>query len=85
MLTKTRHRDNCLTVFLFFSLSLAGGAVQKAQLFGAGQIIGVSDTGIDHDHCFFHDPSTAVPFNTINKNHRKIVLYDTVLGDNKVS
>ncbi len=59
--------------------------MQKAQLFGAGQIIGVSDTGIDHDHCFFHDPSTAVPFNTINKNHRKIVLYDTVLGDNKVS
>eukprot|EP01132_Coremiostelium_polycephalum_P005413 gene5413-6752_t len=42
---------------------------------GKGQIIGVADTGIDKDHCFFSDPSQPFPINTINLNHRKIVTY----------
>jgi hypothetical protein len=44
------------------------------------QIVGVGDTGIDWDNCYFADPNVAVPFNTVNKNHRKIVMYK-VYGD----
>ena len=28
---------------------------------GQGQIIGIADTGIDHDSCFFHDAAVPVP------------------------
>jgi len=29
---------------------------------GAGTIVGIADTGIDTDSCFFADPATAVPY-----------------------
>jgi subtilisin family serine protease len=60
-----------------------GGMVSVSGLQGEGQIVGVSDTGIDYDHCYFWDPAYPIPFNTINLNHRKIVYYDTAMGDNK--
>jgi hypothetical protein len=28
---------------------------------GQGQVIGIADTGIDHDSCFFHDANVTVP------------------------
>lgn len=28
---------------------------------GQGQIIGIADTGIDHDGCFFHDVAVPLP------------------------
>ena len=44
-------------------------------IYGEGQIIGLSDTGIDHDHCFFRDSSNV---NIFDENHRKIVSYNTI-------
>ncbi|EKX41119.1 hypothetical protein GUITHDRAFT_112852 [Guillardia theta CCMP2712] len=37
---------------------------------GSSQIIGIADTGIDYDHCFFNDP-----FETVAKCTGKIVTY----------
>jgi len=44
-------------------------------LHGEGQIIGLGDTGIDTNMCFFYDPDVPVPLNSVNQNHRKIVSY----------
>jgi subtilisin family serine protease len=44
-------------------------------LHGEGQILGVGDTGIDHDNCFFSDPQREVPIDRIDPSHRKIVAY----------
>ena len=41
---------------------------------GSGQIIGIGDTGVDYDNCFFRDPAYAAP----TSNHRKIVAYRTI-------
>eukprot|EP00761_Pharyngomonas_kirbyi_P013817 gb/GECH01013846.1/.p1 GENE.gb/GECH01013846.1/~~gb/GECH01013846.1/.p1 ORF type:complete len:900 (+),score=136.35 gb/GECH01013846.1/:1-2700(+) len=49
----------------------------EAGITGRGQIVGCADTGIDYDNCFFHDPSTPLPKNTVDHNHRKIVAYYT--------
>lgn len=42
---------------------------------GEGQIVGIADTGIQHDLCYFHDPSYRVPFNRLDLKHRKIIYY----------
>lgn len=47
-------------------------------LTGEGQIIGIGDTGIDWDMCFFNDSSVPLPINKIDMRHRKIVGYYTV-------
>eukprot|EP00761_Pharyngomonas_kirbyi_P005282 gb/GECH01005287.1/.p1 GENE.gb/GECH01005287.1/~~gb/GECH01005287.1/.p1 ORF type:complete len:967 (+),score=205.39 gb/GECH01005287.1/:1-2901(+) len=52
---------------------------------GKGQIVGVGDTGIDWDNCFFYDPEHPVPFNTIDKSHRKIISYNTMKIQNGIS
>ncbi len=39
----------------------------------ATQVVGVADTGVKADECFFRDASVAVPYNTVNQAHRKIV------------
>jgi subtilisin family serine protease len=51
-----------------------------AGLDGRGQIVGIGDSGIDMDSCFFNDP--AVPFEALtgskewaNPAHRKVVYY----------
>eukprot|EP00760_Papus_ankaliazontas_P011172 PhM_4_TR14669/c0_g1_i3/m.35547 len=49
-----------------------------AGLTGEGEVVGVSDTGIDADHCFFHDPDHKTPYFNYNKDHRKIVRYDAL-------
>jgi hypothetical protein len=51
--------------------------IHRANLTGAGQVIGIADTGIDGQSCFFVDPKVTVPFDTINHAHRKIVMYNT--------
>jgi hypothetical protein len=51
--------------------------MHHANLTGAGHVIGIADTGIDGQSCFFVDPNVDVPFDTINHAHRKIVMYDT--------
>ena len=45
-------------------------------LTGKGQIVTVIDSGLDHRHCFFHDPDVPVVVNTTMLNHRKIARYD---------
>eukprot|EP00291_Cryptomonas_curvata_P029287 CAMPEP_0172208182 /NCGR_PEP_ID=MMETSP1050-20130122/34314_1 /TAXON_ID=233186 /ORGANISM="Cryptomonas curvata, Strain CCAP979/52" /LENGTH=336 /DNA_ID=CAMNT_0012887713 /DNA_START=587 /DNA_END=1594 /DNA_ORIENTATION=- len=42
---------------------------------GAGVVVGIADTGIDHKLCYFHDPQRAVPFNRVDQSHRKIIAY----------
>lgn len=46
---------------------------------GAGQIVGIADSGVDYDMPWFADPNV----NTPEPGHRKIVGYDTTLGDNQ--
>lgn len=48
---------------------------------GLGEVIAISDTGIDMKHCFFYDPNVSTPYNTINHKHRKVVQYLTTNGD----
>lgn len=48
---------------------------------GDGEIVGISDTGLDMKNCYFYDPNTPTPFNKINKNHRKVIYYRTTDGD----
>jgi subtilisin family serine protease len=45
---------------------------------GKGEIVGVGDTGIDYDNCFFRDPNQQVSFDNVNPRHRKIYGYQTV-------
>ncbi|KAF0980138.1 hypothetical protein FDP41_013787 [Naegleria fowleri] len=48
-------------------------------ILGNGQIVGLSDSGIDWDNCLFRDANNPiVKTNSVNMNHRKIVGYDTV-------
>lgn len=42
---------------------------------GENQIVGVADTGVDMQSCYFIDPSTPVPYNKVSTSHRKIVTY----------
>lgn len=46
-------------------------------LFGEDMLIGLSDTGIDMNSCFFYDPDHPVRYNAEEEdtNHRKIALY----------
>jgi len=46
---------------------------------GTGEIASSADSGIDYDHCFFHDPNVPVPIRTTNFAHRKIVRYDVTV------
>ncbi|KEG13817.1 subtilisin-like serine peptidase [Trypanosoma grayi] len=52
---------------------------------GTGEIIGMADSGIDYDSCFFNDPKEEVAiYPKVNHNHRKIVSYapcDLIPGD----
>lgn len=54
-----------------------------ANFTGRGDIVGISDTGIDMKHCYFRDPNVPTPYVqasvatalTPNFNHRKVVQY----------
>jgi subtilisin family serine protease len=52
--------------------------IWKRGITGLGEVVGVGDTGIDYDMCFFRDPNVSVSFNSVNPAHRKIVGYETV-------
>ena len=55
-----------------------------AGLNGTGQIVGCADTGIDLDSCLFWDDEGArgfAPFESVVPAARKIMRYDTRLGD----
>lgn len=48
---------------------------------GTSQIIGLADTGVDHDHCLFYDPGRPMEFNAVMHDHRKFVVYVAPHGD----
>jgi hypothetical protein len=50
--------------------------LMEANLTGTDEVIGIADTGIDMNSCFFSDPSVKMIYNKINKNHRKVIYYD---------
>ncbi|KAL0221863.1 hypothetical protein RCL1_001717 [Eukaryota sp. TZLM3-RCL] len=52
----------------------------EAGLTGKDQVVGVSDTGLDQNSCYFRDDDHPFPFDTVNLNHRKVITY-RVLGD----
>lgn len=58
-----------------------------SNLTGDGEVIGISDTGIDLYNCYFYDPDYKVNFQTsttttvLNPNHRKIMQYVSSTGD----
>jgi len=78
-----RNRDGTLAIQ---SPDTNSHLVWQHGILGAGEIIGVADTGIDYDNCFFNDAATPSPAqcvavpgaespNCINHAHRKIVSY----------
>jgi subtilisin family serine protease len=56
--------------------------IHDMGLTGEGEVIGISDTGLDMDSCYFFDPDYPLPpYNTINSKHRKVVTYISTYGD----
>jgi hypothetical protein len=49
--------------------------IHHRGLKGQNEIIGLIDSGIDTNHCFFKDDNNPVPINEANLSHRKIVSY----------
>jgi len=65
--------------------------IWQKGILGSGQVVGLADTGIDYDNCFFHDAAMPVPprctglgfvENTgcIDHSHHKIVTYRRFAG-----
>jgi len=48
---------------------------------GEGQIVGIADTGLDADSCFFYDGSEGLPDSSVNNNQRKAIVYYDLAGD----
>ncbi len=53
-------------------------SIWSRKITGRGEIVAVSDTGIDADACWFVDPNRPVPYDTTDPSHRKIVYYKRV-------
>jgi subtilisin family serine protease len=47
----------------------------RAGLRGEAEIIGIGDTGLDWDSCFFNDPLRPAPYDRLDLSHRKVVNY----------
>lgn len=56
-------------------------SIYMANLTGHSQIIGISDTGLDMESCYFKDENVAAPFDTVDYTHRKVVYYDTYIDN----
>jgi subtilisin family serine protease len=53
------------------------GPLQHIGITGTGRIIGVADTGMDDQSCFFKDKYAEFPYDYLNLSHRKVVYYNT--------
>jgi subtilisin family serine protease len=56
-------------------------ATGGSNLTGHGVVVGIADTGLDANSCFFNDPDVSMRYNQVNKEHRKIVYYNSQFGD----
>ena len=73
--------------------TVAGGAVKnpptvpqpidpplwQADIKGSGEVVGIGDTGVDMQSCFFNDPYVSIP----GPFHRKVVMYRSTDTGNK--
>eukprot|EP00603_Paraphysomonas_imperforata_P002933 CAMPEP_0114421804 /NCGR_PEP_ID=MMETSP0103-20121206/5276_1 /TAXON_ID=37642 ORGANISM="Paraphysomonas imperforata, Strain PA2" /NCGR_SAMPLE_ID=MMETSP0103 /ASSEMBLY_ACC=CAM_ASM_000201 /LENGTH=875 /DNA_ID=CAMNT_0001590355 /DNA_START=80 /DNA_END=2707 /DNA_ORIENTATION=+ len=57
------------------------GPLHHIGITGNGRIIGIADTGLDDESCYFKDPSSVFPFDFVNLSHRKVVYYNTYVDD----
>lgn len=73
------------------SVDASSRVVWNHGITGTGQVVGVADTGIDYDSCYFQDTQMPIPprcsgtgyvmtAGCINQNHRKIVTYRKFLA-----
>jgi subtilisin family serine protease len=53
------------------------GPLHHIGITGAGRIVGIADTGLDDQSCYFKDPTANFPFDYLNLSHRKVVYYNT--------
>lgn len=53
------------------------GPLHHIGITGAGRIVGIADTGLDDESCYFKDPQAAFPYDFVNLSHRKVVYYNT--------
>ncbi|MBN2208499.1 MAG: S8 family serine peptidase [Candidatus Coatesbacteria bacterium] len=63
------------------SYSSGSTPVWDHGIHGEGQIVGISDTGLDADMCFFYDPSQGLPNSTVNNAQRKTIVYYDLAGN----
>uniref|UniRef100_A0A7S4SZ44 subtilisin n=1 Tax=Ditylum brightwellii TaxID=49249 RepID=A0A7S4SZ44_9STRA len=52
-----------------------------AGITGAGQVVAVSDTGLDYENCYFMDANAPDPSAARNDAHRKVVSYNPFVDD----
>lgn len=57
------------------------GPLQYVGIAGSGRIIGIADTGIDDESCYFKDITKGFPYDHLDLTHRKVVYYDTYVDD----
>ncbi|MBN1593844.1 MAG: S8 family serine peptidase, partial [Candidatus Coatesbacteria bacterium] len=48
---------------------------------GENQIVGIGDTGVDADMCFFYDDEEGLPDDSVNNDQRKIIAYYDLAGN----
>eukprot|EP00792_Barthelona_sp_PAP020_P014018 TRINITY_DN9623_c0_g1_i1.p1 TRINITY_DN9623_c0_g1~~TRINITY_DN9623_c0_g1_i1.p1 ORF type:complete len:1215 (+),score=310.13 TRINITY_DN9623_c0_g1_i1:118-3762(+) len=58
--------------------------IHENNIFGRNQIIGIADSGLDEDNCFFNDDQIPFPINSVNFNHRKVVLYQSLADSSDI-
>ncbi|MBN2056117.1 S8 family serine peptidase, partial [bacterium] len=49
---------------------------------GEGQIVGLADTGVDIDMCYFWDSTQGLPDETVNLLQRKVIAYHSLIDPN---
>jgi hypothetical protein len=52
-----------------------------ANLTGIGHVIGIADSGIDSQSCYFRDAILPFPYQTYTTHHRKLVIYINDTGN----
>ncbi|GBG62728.1 hypothetical protein CBR_g31745 [Chara braunii] len=57
--------------------------VYKNLIYGTNQLLALSDTGIDMNHCFFYDPNGS-PTPEVNMTLRKVVKYKNIADEEDV-